>query len=75
MTAPRWPKWQPISSAPKDGRDVLLCREGERGVEIGYWAKSGGHWQLRNAFRGLWPPTHFAPLPDAVRAPATGELP
>jgi len=56
--------WQPIESAPTDGRNVLVfC---PRASDHGYkrirltWRKDG-KWQGAN--NTLWPPTHWRPLP------------
>jgi hypothetical protein len=54
--------WQPIETAPKDGRDVLVCyavRDGQR-VVCGRWLR----WQKRWITDiGFVPATHWMPLP------------
>lgn len=53
-------EWQPIETAPKDGRVVLLCDQmGNR------WTDSS-HWHIKNGC-GL-PPTHWMPLPEPPKA-------
>ncbi len=61
--------WQPIETAPDDGRDMLLfgpwdMTHGE--YQIGYW--SGENWHFQS---DLWigddeefQPTHWMPLPE-----------
>ena len=57
--------WKPISEAPKDGRDVLLIRNGPRPQEWGrpvvcYW--NGRFWHERPDIRRCDEFTHFAHL-------------
>lgn len=70
-------KWQPIETAPRDGRQVLLSgswdgrawvwqgwfdHEDERG-----WFAAGSHWT--DAYDGsLEHPTHWMPLPPPPEA-------
>jgi hypothetical protein len=35
--------WKNISTAPKDGRQILLCTE-ERTVNVGWWVESKQRW-------------------------------
>jgi hypothetical protein len=52
-------QWQPISTAPKDERWILVARRNEQGVAFwrsGYW-HLGGVMYFNN-------PTHWMPLPD-----------
>lgn len=76
MTEPCWPDWQTIDRAPKDGRDVLLCREGEQGVYIGRWwdYRGAGHWHTYDTSPPHWEPDHWCPLPDAKGAPPVGSV-
>lgn len=66
----RVPVWQPIETAPMDGREVLVCNLGC--VRVGFRdIARGGVWSLwpgREAAR----PTHWMPLPAApkVEVPA-----
>ena len=53
--------WQPIETAPKNGRDVLMVTQ--YGIRTCFWDEArGGVWSI-------WPgreearPTHWAPLP------------
>ena len=76
--------WQDISTAPKDGTEILACRmyEGSRvalGVAVwtapwpqhdGYRVNYGRATWLRSNREKLFPdPTHWMPLPPP---PATG---
>lgn len=56
--------WQPIESAPTDGRSVLVfCpRASDHGYErIRLTWQKDGKWQGAN--NTSWPPTHWMPLP------------
>jgi hypothetical protein len=56
-------EWQPIATAPKDGEDILLAREGHE-VGMGYWFPSDGtewEWQFTST------PTHWSPMPEPPR--------
>lgn len=69
---PKWPAWRDVKFAPRDGRDVLLCREGARGVYIAWWSTAGGgHWF--GLGRNI-EPTHFIEIPDAKGVPPVGEV-
>ena len=65
--------WQPIETAPKDGRDVLLWYPLE-GLSDTFERVLPAHWAHENwvfqgrAFRGYsqaYQPTHWMPLPPA----------
>lgn len=68
--------WQPIETAPKDGRMVLLypsrcwVEECDRG-EVGYWDADFGEWggegPRAEDYRG---PTHWMPLPQPPDPPS-----
>jgi hypothetical protein len=71
-------RWQPIETAPKDGRDVLLyfpldgLSDRHAKTVIAYWSESplmGPRWtfQMRaaRAYSDAYQPTHWMPLPDA----------
>lgn len=54
--------WQPISSAPKDGTEIWLGREGR--LILGYW--SGKRGWMREGLQGedervMWEATHWQP--------------
>lgn len=63
--------WQPIETAPKDGRMVLLypsgcwCEEDDRG-EVGYWCQDfGGEWiSMGPQAQDFSGHTHWMPLPE-----------
>jgi hypothetical protein len=53
--------WQPIETAPKDGKDVLLTVDGL--VRLGFWdVPRGGVWSLWPG-RDRFNPTHWMSLP------------
>ena len=65
-------EWQPIETAPRDGRSILifepadsdypqLPRADDWRFAIGYWRRTGS-WGNRNAARVN--PTHWMPLPE-----------
>jgi len=72
-------EWQPIETAPKDGRRILLGREGW--CEVGRWAldyecrqnADPGAWSDDHDYGGpeddSWP-THWTPLPEPPKEPA-----
>lgn len=59
-------KWQPISTAPKDGTDIL----GYDGYQMTTvtWFEIGKWWSLvapgSYAEDSEWTPTHWMPLPE-----------
>lgn len=61
--------WQPISTAPRDGKPFLAwCSEtGKQGVDMARWSNPHdpkdriGHFKTRYG----WIPTHWAPMPKA----------
>lgn len=57
------PEWQPIETAPKDGRDVLLS-EG-RTVWVDEWIINGPDscWMMCDQWEEPATPTHWTPLP------------
>lgn len=58
-------QWQKISSAPKDGAEVLLfaeCPAWSPCMGVGFQDKNGWHWGWR------FDPTHWMPLPPAPDA-------
>lgn len=69
--------WQPIETAPKDGRQILLCSDyvfADEGVPA-MWV---GHWRVHDhlawCFVASWDleplpdATHWAPLPPSPGA-------
>lgn len=63
--------WEPISTAPKDGRDVLLY--GPDGVDRGCWGWE--EWrrpytsEYDNEFATITDPTHWRELPAPPESP------
>lgn len=70
-------QWQPIETAPKTSREILLTdlRSYKR---TGYWAHRVERWSVDSAV-SLPPPTHWMPLPsrplEAERATGEGTRP
>ena len=60
--------WQPIKTAPKDGRPLLLNPTfvGMFDVAMGYWQHEHDCWYMVNVghMNGLWHPTRWRPLPE-----------
>lgn len=71
--------WQPIETAPKDGRNVILAMLNEEWVCEGYyeededrgWFMANTHWT--DAADGQVYPSHWRPLPAAPAARPDGE--
>ena len=58
-------QWQDISTAPKDGRWIMVCSPDHALPEFAYW--DGDGWATGNC--GLSPVfTHWCPLPAAPEA-------
>jgi hypothetical protein len=61
-------EWQPIETAPRDGRRVLLCRAKHPepwSAHTGYWHKSREIWSPMGMYPERNPnPTHWMPLPE-----------
>jgi hypothetical protein len=65
-------EWQPIETAPKDGRDVLLGWISAKHVLIGRWGNHGGRystdgWRDREGFALSDGPDVWMPLPEPPR--------
>jgi hypothetical protein len=59
--------WQPIETAPKDGRDVLVAyrdRTGHIGMTVGYYADLDGSWSLPDWGYTIPDPIAWRPLPE-----------
>ncbi len=64
--------WQPIETAPKDGRRIIVSCDGR--VRTAYWTDNGEarrpkpYWYYDSAMGVKWvrnnPPTHWMPLPE-----------
>ena len=61
-------QWNPISSAPKDGRWIMICRAGHDEVLLSYWHRLHGAWWGQGGTAGTWEKwekaTHWKPLPS-----------
>lgn len=66
--------WQPISTAPKDGSEIIVGSV-EGGVFAGFWSDVPNYWghfgwfaesdrAACDATRKPFQPTHWMPLPD-----------
>lgn len=57
-------KWEPIETAPKDGRQVLLANGAH--VDQGWWEDDDGEtgWFSWLCFPAKGEPTHWMPLPE-----------
>jgi uncharacterized protein DUF551 len=56
-------EWQPIETAPKDGRDLLLANIGI--VRLAFWDEArGGQWSIWPGRDQFFKPTHWMPLPE-----------
>src|SRR5687767_272462 len=63
------PKWQPIETAPKDGKEILIGWFGyfEPSMHVAFWHGRLSCWcQTHQAFTTdkNWQPTHWMPLPE-----------
>jgi hypothetical protein len=61
-------EWQPIKTAPKDGRRVLIFQPGKK-IKLGewqdmsrLWPNSVVGWKCTNG--NFHAPTHWMPLPE-----------
>lgn len=61
MKAEHAAQWQPIETAPKDGRHVLAWRIHSGTSKVTRWFGPWNAWAFDNA---CWHPTHWQPLPD-----------
>jgi hypothetical protein len=71
------PQWQPIATAPKDGRVILVAKTGSKVPLPAYWNAAESnfyrHWDgsrldQEYALSGPWSPTHWMPLPPPPEA-------
>jgi hypothetical protein len=59
--------WQPIETAPKDGRRIIAWfgANSEKYAESVYWLPEGGCWVWsQDGDSPRTPPTHWMPLPE-----------
>lgn len=57
--------WQPISTAPRDGTEILIYQHGHAlgfDIEIAEWDVECGYWVNRNWIGEYQHPTHWLPL-------------
>jgi len=66
------PEWQPIETAPKDSRWLMLGISGRNEIMLGYWSRLHGAWWGQTCAHGefqLWQrATHWMPMPAAPLA-------
>ncbi len=66
-------EWQPIESAPKDGRQMLLFVPWKLNlpdIEVGAWSMYAHSWLIPDRQCGgdvECEPTHWMPIPDAPK--------
>ena len=63
-------KWQPISTAPKDGTRILIANAkavATAGWENSIWWSKCGGWSDDDDLTAAEPPTHWMPLPDVPK--------
>jgi len=53
--------WQPIETAPKDGRSVLVADAKYKTIGINFWCNYENDWDRESDL--VWP-THWMPLPE-----------
>lgn len=61
-----WAKWEPIETAPKDGTQILMWRDGRKPF-VGHWYewpmwKDWSEHGIR--LKDMHAPTHWMPIPD-----------
>lgn len=61
-------EWQPLETAPKDGRAILGFIPGWFAI-CGTWFQDGQWWMAagQDGRMGCPPPTHWMPLPEPPR--------
>ncbi|WP_141057057.1 hypothetical protein [Stenotrophomonas rhizophila] len=61
------PRWQPIETAPRDGRWIMLGKPGHDEVLLAYWDRLRGAWWGQGGGDGQWKKwqeaTSWQPLP------------
>lgn len=71
-------EWQPISTAPKDGSDVLLFwGDSDLDISVGRWIAPKGfieHWCKGGNWTPGDDPTHWMPLPAAPKPGESKEV-
>ena len=56
-------QWQPIETAPKDGRAMFGCVKRERGTDMAVMAWNNGQWCDLEQDMAAFDPTHWQPVP------------
>ena len=75
-------EWQPIETAPKDGRSLLLYSPSYNGPAGPIWVGNWVNDDVEHAFECMWgvfgvdyPATHWMPLPDPPTAKTDAPCP
>ena len=64
-------EWQPIETAPKDGKEFLVCNTRQGNVkQLVSWNKVHGFWQSKGKADVSFQWTHWMPLPEPPSAQA-----
>ena len=69
-TAPKFGEWQPIETAPRDGRRVLVwisdkSHTGPAFAKLWFYSTDGRLGGGAEGYNGDWNITHWMPLPAA----------
>lgn len=61
-------RWMPISTAPRNGDDILVCCENQTGSSCVKWegGKKKGGWVIENCMYSADYFTHWMPMPLAL---------
>jgi len=58
-------EWEPIDTAPKDGREILVGWVGAKMIRPARWAINGQTWLINAGVnKPLNSPTHWMPMPE-----------
>lgn len=56
-------EWQPIETAPRKGKPLLLCNKNQGNVMAVAWWSVHQYWKYTGG-GVFWQPTHWMPLPE-----------
>jgi hypothetical protein len=67
----QWQAWQDISTAPRDGKAILICSG--RWMTVGSWVHTRNRWVISSTCYDDYPsdeqPTHWQLLPQPPKGP------